>query len=260
LRAYAAGDALEFGLSLIGRGIDYLPYFLVGFEELGWAGLGRDRAKAKLERVEALEPFRPIGRPIYQDGRTLDTGELPTQRVADLATQASELPADLRLTLRTPLRVKARGAFIERLDLAAVVQVACWRLAALAAFHGDPWEFDYRPLVEAARQVAVEHPQIQWVDWERTSTRGEQPRQMTLGGIPGSLSDASAASLLQNMPCVCMPTVLRFLHSTGSARPSASCSSAHSRRLFRRDAADERDAAAPDGVGSTFVLRIADSR
>jgi hypothetical protein len=68
-------------------------------------------------------------------------------RVADLAAQAAALPADLRLTLRTPLRVKARGAFIEQLDLPAIVQAACWRLAALAAFHGDPWEADYRPLV-----------------------------------------------------------------------------------------------------------------
>jgi hypothetical protein len=36
---YAAGDTLEFGLVLIGRGIDYLPYFLFGFEQLGKMGL-----------------------------------------------------------------------------------------------------------------------------------------------------------------------------------------------------------------------------
>ncbi|MBX0331283.1 CRISPR system precrRNA processing endoribonuclease RAMP protein Cas6 [Oscillochloris sp. ZM17-4] len=185
-RAYAAGDALEFGLTLIGRGIDYLPYFFVGFAELGQAGLGRDHAKAKLERVEALEPFRPIGRPIYQDGRPLDTGDLPTLSVAELTARAAALPADLRLTLRTPLRVKSRGAFIAQLDLPAIVQAACWRLAALAAFHGEPWEADYRPLVAAAREVIVERPDVQWVDWERTSTREAQPRQMTLGGIIGT--------------------------------------------------------------------------
>jgi len=51
---YPAGSALEFGLVLIGRGIDHLPYFLFGFEQLGRMGLGRQHTPARLERVEAL--------------------------------------------------------------------------------------------------------------------------------------------------------------------------------------------------------------
>jgi CRISPR-associated endoribonuclease Cas6 len=188
-RDYAAGDSLEFGLLLIGRGIDYLPYFLVGFTELGQAGLGRERARAKLERVEALEPFSPVGRPIYQDGRLLDAGDLPTSNLADLPAQAARLPADLRLALRTPLRVKARGAFLEQLDLAAIVQAACWRIAALAAFHGAPAEaWDYREVIAAARAVAIESADVRWVDWERTSTRGNAPQKMTLGGLIGAVT------------------------------------------------------------------------
>lgn len=192
-RAYVAGDALEFGLILIGRGIDYLPYFLIGFEDLGKAGLGRERAKAKLERVEALESFHPVGQLIYQDGRLGDCAHLPIQCIADLPPRAGEPLADLRLTLRTPLRVKAHGAFIEQFDLPAIIQAACWRLAALSAFHACPWDTDYRPIVAAAHQVIIERPQVQWVDWERTSTRGEQPRKMTLGGIIGKAT-------LRNVP------------------------------------------------------------
>jgi hypothetical protein len=37
-----------------------------------------------------------------------------------------------------------------------------------------------------ARQVAVEQPQIAWVDCERTRTRGAQPQKMILGGSPRS--------------------------------------------------------------------------
>ena len=62
-RQYAAGASLEFGLTLIGRGIDYVPYFLLGFAQLGATGLGRDLAPARLERVEVLEPFQPVGTP-----------------------------------------------------------------------------------------------------------------------------------------------------------------------------------------------------
>ena len=181
---YAAGDALEFGLVLIGRGVDFLPYFLVGFEELGATGLGRDMAKARLERVEALEPFRPVGVPVYQDGRAVAPPELPLLNLAELPARAADLAAALRLELRAPLRVKSRGQFIETLDLAAIVQSACWRLSTLAAFHGPGlWEADFRPIVEAARAVRVERADVRWVDWERTSTRGGERRRMTLGGL-----------------------------------------------------------------------------
>ncbi|MCU0490922.1 MAG: CRISPR system precrRNA processing endoribonuclease RAMP protein Cas6 [Chloroflexaceae bacterium] len=213
-RQYAAGDTLEFGLTLIGRGIDFLPYFLFGFEQLGKMGLGRDNAPFRLERVEALRPWQTAGAVVYQDGRVTtgdrrpETGATPATPAglphydgAVLAAQAAKLPADLRLTMQTPLRVKARGAFIERVDVPAMVQSIGWRLNALAAFHGDgPWDYDYRPLVEQARSVVVEQSQVQWVDWERTSTRGGQAQKMKLGGLIGS-------AVLRNVP-VALRTLL----------------------------------------------------
>jgi hypothetical protein len=184
---YAAGSALEFGLVLIGRGIDHLPYFLFAFEQLGRMGLGRHHARARLERVETLWPWQPTGSVIYQDGRVLsESAGLPLIDASQIAVRAATLPPDVRLTLRTPLRVKTRGAFVETIDVGAIVQAASWRLNALATFHGGgPWEVDHRALVEQARQITVEDAQARWVDWERTSTRGPAPRNMKLGGIVG---------------------------------------------------------------------------
>ena len=42
---------LTFGLTLVGKSIDYLPYFLYTFEELGRMGLGRRRSKFYLQEV-----------------------------------------------------------------------------------------------------------------------------------------------------------------------------------------------------------------
>jgi hypothetical protein len=104
-----------------------------------------------------------------------------------VTTRARTLPGDLRLVLRTPLRVKARGEFLQQIDPAALVQAICWRLNALATFHGGgPWEVDYRPLVAQAREIAVEQAQTTWVDWGRTSGRGGRQQHMVLGGIVGS--------------------------------------------------------------------------
>jgi hypothetical protein len=192
---YDAGAALEFGLVLIGRGIDYLPYFLFGFEQLGRLGLGRYHARARLERVKALAPWQPVGQVIYRDGHALtDPRSLPLVEAASISIGATQLPADLRLIFRTPLRLKTQGDWLRRIDPVVIVQAVCWRLNALTTFHGGaPWGVDYRLMVEQARAITVEDACIQWVDWERTSTREAQPRKMMLGGIVGS-------AVLRNVP------------------------------------------------------------
>src|SRR5262249_17018069 len=153
-----AGQTLEFGLVLIGRGIDHLPYFLFAFEQLGRMGLGRHHAPARLERVEALRAWQQTGPVIYQDGRVLplaDQTVLPIYDAAEMTRRAAALPEDLQLTLQTPLRVKTRGEFVRGIDPAALVQAACWRLNALATFHGGgPWQVDHRTLVAQARGIA----------------------------------------------------------------------------------------------------------
>jgi hypothetical protein len=215
---YGAGDALEFGLILIGRAIDHLPYFLFSFEQLGRMGLGRDNARARLERVEALRPWQPVGEAIYQDGRVLPSSEsLPLIDPPAIAARAAALPADLCLTLRTPLRVKALGDFLRAIDPAVLAHAICWRLNALATFHGGgPWPVDHRALIEQARGIAVEQAQVRWVDWERISTRGAQPQRMTLGGLVGS-------AVLRNVP----PGVRAVLQAGSLAHVGKACVFGH---------------------------------
>jgi hypothetical protein len=186
---YAAGDSLEWHLVLIGRGKDYLPYFLFAFEQLGRMGLGKAHARAHLERVEALQPWQPTSVVVYQDGRVQPGAEhLPYLDTAMIITQAQRLPADVRVSFPTPLRLKTRGAWMERLEPTALVQAICWRLHALAVFHGNgPWDEVYPTLVAQAGEITVEDEQVQWVDWGRTSRRGGKPQYMVLGGLIGSV-------------------------------------------------------------------------
>jgi hypothetical protein len=186
-REYRAGEALEFGLVVIGRAIDHLPYFLYSFEQLGRMGLGRDLAPARLERVEVLRPWQPIGTTIYQDGRAIGNDwDLPLITAQAIAAHAAQLPDDLRIELLTPLRLKARGNLLRSIDLGALVQAICWRLNTLSIFHGNgPWDVDHRTLVEQARAVAVEQ-RVRWVELLRTSTRGDDPQTMPQGGLVGS--------------------------------------------------------------------------
>ncbi|NJN68677.1 MAG: CRISPR system precrRNA processing endoribonuclease RAMP protein Cas6 [Chloroflexaceae bacterium] len=185
---YGAGAVLEFGLVLIGRGVDHLPAFLCAFEQLGQMGLGKRHARARLERVEVLRPWQPTGPVIYQEGRVPPgVGALPLLDGAAIAARARALPADLRLHLVLPLRVRTQGEWLQTIDSGALVQAICWRLHALSVFHGaGPWEVDYRALVAQASAITVEREQVRWVEWGRTSGRGGRQQHMQLGGLVGS--------------------------------------------------------------------------
>jgi hypothetical protein len=60
-----AGDRLNFGLTLIGQGINYLPYFVLAFKELGKLGLGKGRGKYSLAEVNAISPIDRSQQLIY---------------------------------------------------------------------------------------------------------------------------------------------------------------------------------------------------
>jgi len=186
--SFHAGESLEFGLVIIGRGIDYLPYFLFGFAQLGQMGLGAQRVPARLERVEALQPWQHTGPVIYQDEQVLaERNALPLLDAAAIAAQARTLPDDLRIILETPVRVKRGKQYLSTLEPDALVRAMCWRLNALTIFHGDgPWSIMYRPVVEQAQAIRVDEAQVRWEDWGRTSTRGGRTQHMKLGGIVGS--------------------------------------------------------------------------
>jgi hypothetical protein len=51
---FEKGEKFEFDVVLIGRALRFLPYFVLSFRELAAEGLGLNRAKCDLERVEQL--------------------------------------------------------------------------------------------------------------------------------------------------------------------------------------------------------------
>ncbi len=52
-REYREGETLCFELTLVGKSMDYLPYFIYTFDELGRIGIGRGEGKYRLHEVKA---------------------------------------------------------------------------------------------------------------------------------------------------------------------------------------------------------------
>src|SRR5205085_12007837 len=68
---FQKGEAFEFGLVLIGRALDFLPYFVLSFRELASDGLGLNRARCTLERVQQTEVWSNGAGPANCEGKLI---------------------------------------------------------------------------------------------------------------------------------------------------------------------------------------------
>ncbi|MEW5979659.1 MAG: CRISPR system precrRNA processing endoribonuclease RAMP protein Cas6 [Acidobacteriota bacterium] len=79
---YEPGSVFEFDLVLLGRALDYLPYFVLAFRELGTEGLGLNRARCLLQSVHSL--MWTLGSHTWQPGRRVFASEDQLFRSAEL--------------------------------------------------------------------------------------------------------------------------------------------------------------------------------
>ncbi len=186
---FAPGQHLRFRVTLIGHGIAALPYFIVTFQRLGKLGLGPDRARYRLLRVDEIDPRDERWRPVWREdgGASADIGQAP-DAVTLLAAFADQEASSLSLDFLTPTRLKFDGHIVAAAPpFHVVVRTLLRRLSSLSYFHaGLRWEIDYRGWIERAQAVEMAGAEMHWVDWERYSTRQQQ--SMDFGGIVGKVS------------------------------------------------------------------------
>lgn len=183
--SFRPGETLEFDLVLIGPAIEALPYFIHIFLEVGRQGLGRERGKYELLRVD-----------LQQNGATLSVYEASTATLTAFAPESGPVqsPEDDRatsLTLQflTPLRIKEKGDLVTHLNFPLFSENLFRRLSLLAEFYGNGvGPPDFSSLLAQARDITLSSNGLRWHDWERYSRR--QDANMKFGGLKGSLTIA----------------------------------------------------------------------
>ncbi|MDF9408715.1 CRISPR system precrRNA processing endoribonuclease RAMP protein Cas6 [Pelotomaculum isophthalicicum JI] len=185
---YRPGEKLRFNLILIGNAINYLPYFIVAFRELGEMGIGRMRKKYRLAEIRAVNPINHESEIVYHVGDQLvrnvnltlqsDIGKIMDGSNGILGIQ------QVCLEFQTMTRIKFEEKFVQRVEFHILIRNLLRRLSSLAYFHHD-WELDldFAGLIERAAEVRLIKNDTRWVDWERYSSR--QENKMNLGGVVG---------------------------------------------------------------------------
>lgn len=206
---FEAGERFEFGLVLMGRALDSLPYFVLSFRELAQGGLGLNRARCTLEKVEevgvpsegdafdgpkkrliysaedqlfrAAHGFNPdqwIKMRIRQLSATAGTD---TSLAAKLSNRHGNTPAS-NLTIRflTPTFLRADGEVVRRPEFHHIFKRLRDRINALSTFFGDgPVDADFRGLGERAEKVRTVAARAEWVERFRTSSKTHQRHELS---------------------------------------------------------------------------------
>lgn len=184
---YLQGEEIHFGLILIGRAIEYLPYFIYTFEELGRTGIGRGRGGYELKEVLSAGPDGRGGvvysgeeKRLKSDLTRLTAADLPQSETADTKTIA--------INFLTPTRIKYDGQLNVNPDFHILLRNLLRRISLLSYFHcnGNPDDIAFTDLIESAKSVATLDRRLHWYDWERYSAR--QETRMKMGGFTGRVA------------------------------------------------------------------------
>jgi len=183
---YEPGEEMRFGFTVVGRAANYMPYFIYAFSKMGDEGVGRLKARYRLEQVVARNPLAGTKEGIF-DGEVVRNRRLPTSW-EDAVRAARKLKGErVRLRFLTPTFVKFRGnVSSEAPPFAALVQSLLIRIPMLSGVHcSELWREDFQALVARAGEIETVRDDTVWVSFRRYSSfRGKvEPLEGTVGGV-----------------------------------------------------------------------------
>jgi CRISPR-associated endoribonuclease Cas6 len=178
-RHVVADEILSFHAVLVGRALDQLPLIAYALQRAFGHGIGRLRARGRLEDIVFERP---------DAAESLWDAENSRLEPHDPVLTVPPLPETAAITLRivTPMRLQNQGHAIAREGLTprTLFTALLRRASLLFELHaGLPsLASDASRLAAAAGRLSDER-RLKWKDWTRFSSR--QEREMTLGGVIG---------------------------------------------------------------------------
>jgi len=185
-QVYEAGTAASMGLILVGKAVEYLPYFLLAFEEMGRRGIGRRRGKFIVKEVAARQEHEESIIYNISSGRLSEQIPLVELQTTDSVEDVGDIQS-VAIRLLTPTRLQSGGGIIRAVEFETLIRALLRRYSWLSAIYcGETPQLPYERLLEIARrQVKLVDSDLHWRHYERYSFR--QQRKQNLGGLLGAM-------------------------------------------------------------------------
>ena len=191
---FQKGERFEFGLVLIGRALDFLPYFVLSFRALAAEGLGLNRAKADLERVEQVK-LSPDGalcqdcqsEIVYTSDQLFHVTEPPSAedwiKSSLYKFPSCEGPANaqqVKIRFVTPTFLRADGQIVRRPEFHHTFKRLRDRINALNTFFGNgSLHAEFSQLGKRAEEVRTLSCDVKWIERFRTSSKTRQRHELS---------------------------------------------------------------------------------
>lgn len=165
---YGLGDILFFDLVVVGKAQDFLPYFIVTFEELGRQGIGVGRGRYRLKSLSAMKQDHSW-QEIYDWRDRMVRPVDASLGFAQLDSDADETVESLRIEFFTPVLLKEKGRWV-RPEFGALMKRLRDRANALSYFYcGKPFEMEFKEMGQMAETVRTIRDDLRWVEETRYS-------------------------------------------------------------------------------------------
>jgi len=177
-------NRLSFDLILIGNAIKFLPYFVITFQELGKVGIGKERKEYIVEKIEDAFNNRIE---IYKPNLNYSSFNFTVKRFSEIKEEAKVYNKEiLTLEFVTPTRIVVGNRLTSKINFLLFIKSLLRRISLISQIHcNNILPFSYLPLLEMASKVETINSDINWIDWERYSSR--QKRRIKLGGFVGKI-------------------------------------------------------------------------
>jgi len=165
--------------------VDYLPYFVYSFHELGKIGIGRNKGKFSLQKVTSKRLQGNEEVPIYNEEARVLNASNPPFTWPEIVEQ--DPPERVRISFLTPTRIKYRNRLTKDAEFHVFFRNLLRRISLLSYFHCGYRLNDsgFKELIERAKGIRATAHALYWNDWERWSNR--QGTRMKLGGFMGEV-------------------------------------------------------------------------
>jgi len=175
-KVYKSGETFEIYILIFGNSIQFLPYLVLTFNELGKNGIGETKAKYELLTVTTID-----NKPIYDiHTQTFYNYDSTIKISFDDIKEINEI----KIKFLTPTRIKTVGKTMD-ITFQTLIKSLIRRLTGLLLFYTDKkLECNFDEIINESEKISIKSSNLKRVEIERLT---QQKNIVKLSGVTGEI-------------------------------------------------------------------------